>query len=118
MTDLCSVKRATGHTTQDEDTGKEVAEFQTRFSSRCKVQVSSVSLSIDSRFAHGVAATAARAEVHFPASTTGIEIGDLVEVTVLGSDSMPTLSGRKFRVTGFNPKTHGTVLKVEVEDVL
>lgn len=52
-------------------------------------------------------------EVHFPAETVGVEVGDLVEIT--GCQSRPSIAGRRYKVKEPVDGTQVTALRFRVE---
>lgn len=118
MRDECSVTYLYGDPVKDPETGKETRQSATRLTSKCKVQVSNVSLSVRDTSAGGTLTAVARAEIHLPYYTQGVQPGDLITITSIGPETPQSVLGRKFRVAGYNPKSYATALKLQVEDVL
>jgi hypothetical protein len=116
MTDTVTVRRATGATTQDPDTGSTVPAYDDLFTSKCKVQARS--LQALTAEAGGRTATTVRLELHLPLSADPAETGDVAEVTAVGALSDVQLLGRKFRITAPVAKSFATARRYEVEEVV
>jgi hypothetical protein len=113
MTDTVTLRRATGNTTQDPDTGSTVPEYADLFTSKCKVQARS--LQALTAEAGGRTATTVRLELHLPLSADPAETGDVAEVTAVGALSDVQLLGRTFRITAPVAKSYATARRYEVE---
>jgi hypothetical protein len=116
MTDTVTVRRATGATTQDPDTGSTVPVYTDLFTSKCKVQARS--LQALTAEAGGRTATTVRLELHLPVSADAVQTGDVAEVTAVGALSDMQLLGRKFRITAPVAKSFATARRYEVEEVV
>jgi hypothetical protein len=116
MTDTVTVRRATGNTTQDPDTGSTVPVYADLFTSKCKVQARS--LQALTAEAGGRTATTVRLELHLPLSVDPARTGDVAEVTAVGTLSDAQLLGRKFRITAPVAKSFATARRYEVEEVV
>lgn len=116
MTDIVTVRYATGNTTQDPVTGSTVPEYADRFTSKCKVQARNL-VAQDAEVG-GRTATTVRLELHLPVDAPAVEPGDVCEVTAVGPLSDPQLLGRKFTVVAPVGKSFATARRLEVEEVV
>jgi hypothetical protein len=116
MTDTVTVRRATGETTQDPDTGSTVPVYADLFTSKCKVQARN--LTALTAEAGGRTATTVRLELHLPLSADAVKAGDVAEITAVGALSDVQLLGRKFRITAPVAKSYATARRYEVEEVV
>lgn len=84
MTSRCTIRRKTGEMAQDEDTGREYPVWEDTYTALpCRLggSISGPEQTRTITVPGGEIQTARRA-VHFPASTTNLRDGDLIEVTV------------------------------------
>lgn len=95
--------------------GKEVEAIDDLFDSICKIQ--SRSLAVQNDEVGGRTATTVRLELHLPASTAPLTVGDLFELTRLHAMSTADLNAR-YRVLGPVGKTWATARRYEVEEVV
>ena len=116
MTDTVTVTYATGTMTQDPDTGSETPEYATRFTSKCKVQARQ--LQARQEEVGGRTATTVSVELHLPISAPAVEVGDLCEITAVGSLSDVQLLGRVFRVVAPVAKSFATARRFDVTEVV
>jgi hypothetical protein len=116
MTDSCTVRRATGETAQNEDTGTVGPVYTDQFSSKCKVQARA--LAALTAEAGGRTATTVRLELHLPLSAGAAEVGDVAEITAVGALSDVHLLGRKFTITAPVAKSFATARRYEVTEVV
>jgi len=116
MTDTVVVRRATGATAQDPDTGTTTPTYADLFSSPCKVQARA--LGALTAEAGGRTATTVRVELHLPLSAAALETFDVAEITAVGPLSDPQLVGRKFTITAPVAKSFATARRYEVEQVV
>jgi hypothetical protein len=116
MLDTGTMRRATGSTTQDPDSGSTVPEFADLFTSKAKIQTRN----LQAREAEvgGRTATSVRVELHLPISAPAVEVGDVWEVTRVHALSDRQLLGRKFRVIAPVGKSFATARRLEVEEVV
>ena len=116
MLDRGVMRRATGDTTQDPDTGSTVPVFADLFTSKAKIQTRN----LQAREAEvgGRTSTTVRVELHLPVSAPAVEVGDVWEVTRVSSLSDMQLLGRKFRVIAPVGKSFATARRLEVEEVV
>lgn len=82
------------------------------FTSRCKV--ASRALVAREVEVGGRTATSVRLELHLPADTDPLEVGDLFTVTEVAPTSLSQV-GRTYRVTGLADGTFRTAARYEVE---
>lgn len=113
MTDTVTVRRATGETAQDPNTGSTVPVYADLFTSKCKVQARN--LTALTAEAGGRTATTVRLELHLPLSAAAVQTGDVAEITAVGALSDVQLLGRKFRITAPVAKSYATARRYEVE---
>lgn len=113
MTDTCIVRRKTGATAQNEDTGTVEPVYNDQFTSKCKIQARS--LQALQAEAGSRTATTVRLELHLPLSAAAAETFDQVEVTAVGALSDVQLLGRKFTITAPVAKSFATARRYEIE---
>lgn len=116
MSDAGTMRRATGNTTQDPDTGSTVPEFADLFTSKAKIQTRN--LVAQTREVGGRTAVTVRVELHLPISAPAVTVGDVWEVTAVGALSDTQLLGRKFRVVAPVAKSLATARRLEVEEIV
>lgn len=116
MTDTCTVRRDTGDTAQDPDTGTVEPVMTDQFTSKCKVQARE--LVAQTAEVAGRTATTVRLELHLPLSAGEVQTGDVAEVTAVGALSDTHLLGRKFTITAPVAKSFATARRYEVEEVV
>ena len=105
-----------GTPVQDPETGSESIPPTVRFSSPCKVQARN--LQARQEEVGGRTATTVSVELHLPISAPAVEVGDLCEITAVGSLSDPHLLGRVFRVVAPVAKSFATARRFDVEQVM
>ena len=110
------MRRPTGRTTQDPDTGNEAPGFTDLFTSKAKIQTSN--LVAQSAEVGGRTATTVRVELHLPVDAPAVQAGDVWEHTSVGALSDVQLLGRKFRVVAPVGKSLATARRIEVEEVV
>lgn len=116
MADACTIRRDTGDTAQDPDTGTVEPVFTTLFSSPCKVQARSL-VALDAEVG-GRTATTVRLELHLPVASAAVKTGDVAEITAVGALSDSTLVGREFMITAPVAKSFATARRYEVEEIV
>ena len=116
MLDRGTMRRATGATTQDPDTGSTVPEFADQFSSKCKIQTRN--LQARESEVGGRTSTTVRVELHLPITAPAVEVGDVWEMTRVDARSDRQLLGRKFRVIAPVGKSFATARRLEVEEIV
>lgn len=117
--DTGTAKRPTGGYVYDPaangGTGGDVQATADLFTSPCKVQARNL-VARESEVG-GRTAVYVRTELHLPASTAPLEVGDLFEFTVTDALSLVT-AGQRVRVTGPVTGSLKTARRYEVEEVL
>lgn len=113
MTDSAVAKRITG-TAYNPATQADEPTTSTLFTSKCKVQTTGTLGSINSEVG-GRTATEVRVEVHLPASTAALTVGDLLTVN---PSSGSTSAATTYRVTAPFEGTHKTARRYVVERVI
>lgn len=116
MTDVGIMRRPTGRTTQDPNTGSETPVLDDLFTSKAKIQTRNLVAQVAE--VGGRDSVTVRVELHLPADAPAVEVGDVWEVTGLGSLSDLQLLGRKFRVVSPVGKSFATARRLEVEEVV
>lgn len=116
MSDAGTMRRATGNTTQDPNTGSTIPECADLFTSKAKIQTRN--LVAQSSEVGGRTAVTVRVELHLPVSAPAVTVGDVWEVTSVGALSDTQLLGRKFRVVAPVGKSFATARRLEVEEVV
>lgn len=121
MLDDCVIRRPSGETTIDPDTGLPTTTWTTIYGGtgeheqdRCKVQSEAVVTLNPTSGDHTY--TVDRWMVHLPVSAAGIKVGD--EITITASALDPANVGRKFHVSGLFRKSMATAQRLPVEEVL
>lgn len=114
MLDTCTIKRASGETTIDPDTGLPTTTWATVYSGRCKIQSEAVVTLTPKSGDHVY--TVDRWMLHLPVSATGIKVGDRVSITASALDAANI--GRVFHISGLFHKTLATAQRLPVEEVL
>ena len=116
MSDTGIMRRPTGRTIQDADTGSEVPALDDLFTSKCKIQARN--LQATSAEVGGRTAVSVRVELHLPTSAPDVQAGDVFEVTAVGTLSDLQLLGHKFRVVAPVGKSYATARRLEVVEVI
>ena len=116
MSDTGIMRRSSGRPTQDPETGSESEAFDDVFTSKAKIQARN--LVAQTAEAGGRTSVTVRLELHLPTSAPDVQVGDVWEVTALGSLSDLQLLGRKFRVTAPVAKSYATARRLEVEEIV
>ena len=112
MVDACTVRRATGETT-DPDTGEVERTYATVYTGKCRVQQSLAQA--QQQDAGEDYMLLLRLEVQLPvAGSEGLSVGD--EVTITASVNDPDLTGRVFRIRDLFHKTHATSRRVQATE--
>jgi hypothetical protein len=110
MVDECAIFRKTG-TTTDPNTGAVVDSYATVHTGKCRVRMQS-SWATD-RTAGEQPITVSRYMLQIPVSVTGVEIGDLVDIT---ESKDPDLVGHRIRIDGPFGQTHATARRYICEE--
>lgn len=114
MVDACTITRASGDPTFDENTGTYTpASTSSIYTGPCEVKITD-SLTVQVEEAGGGVAPVARLTVKVPASVENVRIGDLVTITSSLLD--PELVGRVFTVNALHYKTFATSRRFQVEE--
>lgn len=113
MVDQCVVRRPTGHTAQDPDTGSEVPEYADVFVSPCKVQARTL-VALEAEVG-GRTSTTVRLELHMPLDVPLVKAYDVAEIV---DSHDPQLVGRKFTITAPVAKSLATARRFEVSEVV
>lgn len=116
MSDTGVMRRPTGRTVQDPDTGSEVPQLEDVFGSQCKIQTRNLQASGSE--VGGRTAVTVRVELHLPVDAPPVLAGDVFEVTTVGALSDLQLLGRQFRVIAPVGKSYATARRLEVEEVV
>lgn len=119
MLDTCDVKRPTGHMTQDETTGREIPEYETLYSSPCKVASRVSKGDTLARYVTigGVERPVIDGGIHLPMSALDIGISYVITLTALGPVTDPRLLGQSFRVESVPSKSYATARRLDVVEV-
>lgn len=116
MVDRGIMRRPTGLSTQDPDSGAETPTFDDLFESKAKIQARN--LQAITQEVGGTTSTSVRVELHLPVSAPAVQVGDVWEHTRVSSLSDVQLLGRKFRVVAPVGKSFATARRLEVEEVI
>jgi hypothetical protein len=112
MLDAGTAKRPTTGWQYDAGTGAEVQASDVLFSSRCKV--ASRALVAREQEVGGRTSTTVRLEIHLPADSTPLRVGDLFVMDTVSPASL-SQPGRTYRITGLADGTFRTAARYEVE---
>lgn len=113
MVDTCTIKHRTSETT-DPDTGVVTPTYTTVYSGKCRLKLpTAVARPADVGQAQ---VFTQHPTLSLPATTTGVQIDDLVTMTA--SALMPALVGRQFHVRGLPGSTHMTAARFEVMETM
>jgi hypothetical protein len=110
MVDVCEVRRGSGETVFDPETGQYGTAGTLSYTGRCKVQSTQSQASTPE--AGGAVFTVVGSQVHVPVGTD-IRDGDVVKITE--SALSPSLVGVELRVQGFIPDTWDTAHRAPVK---
>ncbi|PSK96696.1 hypothetical protein CLV30_12578 [Haloactinopolyspora alba] len=111
MIDTCRVRRVTGTVTNPDGTTS--TTYNEIYAGACRIQTSDP---YESRPEAGeYSFTVVRSVLQVPMSVTGIEVGDIVDVTASQLD--PDLIGRVWRVAGPSTKSHQTMRRYFITEV-
>lgn len=114
MLDTCTIRRASGETTIDPDTGLPTTTYTTIYTGRCKIQSEAVVTLTPKSGDHTY--TVDRWMLHLPVSATGIQVGDEATITASALDAANV--GRVFHIQGLFRKSMATAQRLPVEEVL
>ena len=114
MVDAGTAMRPTGGMVYDPGSQSEVEATAHLFTSRCKIQARD--LQARDEQVGGRTATTVRLELHLPADTAPLEVGDLFEVTAVHPLSTARLT--RYRVLAPVGKTWATANRYEIEEVV
>lgn len=115
MADTVTIRYASG-TTFNEATGQTETAYVTRLVSKCKVQTRT--LQARQEEVGGRTATTVSVELHLPVSAGAVVVGDVCEITAVGSLTDSQLLGRKFRIVAPVAKSYATARRLDVEEVV
>lgn len=101
---------------QNPETGSTEPVYAQRFTSKCKIQTRNLQARAEE--VGGRTATTVSVELHLPIGAPAVEVGDVCEVTAVGSLSDIQLLGRKFKVVAPVAKTFATARRLEVTEVV
>lgn len=121
FSDTVRFKRKTGRTTQDETTGREAAEYETLFTSKCKVRIGALGSLVPTakeRLDGGREVTQLRSVMHLPVDAPRLEPNDIGELIAVGDVSDLQLLGRSYRVVAPIGQTYATARRFSVEEIL
>lgn len=113
MTDTCTLRRPTGETELDEETGQVVPTYDTIYEGRCKVQMSGSTFSSSAQEIGGTVVTVTSRYVHLPLSAPEAKVNDEV---LMNTSLGPQLPGKVFRVVSPFAKTYPTARRLEVQE--
>lgn len=112
MVDACTIKRPSGTTTNPDGTTE--TTYAPVYSGKCRIQTNDPYESRPEAGEH--VSTVLRDVLQVPMSVTGVQTGDYVTVTA--SELDPDLVGRVWRVAGPSRKTHQTMRRFYVSEVV
>lgn len=115
MLDTCLVRRPTGRTVQNEDTGREENIYETVVSaSPCSVRNPGASPTVRTVEIGGAVHPVIESGVKLPITDDPIRYGDEVVVTAPGPSSDPALADAVFRIVGFVAGSWTTARRLDV----
>ncbi len=117
MVDSCTVTRATGATTLDPVTLAEVPVFAAVWSGACRIQRSGALSPREVSGAAGYEFGIDSVMAQLPIAATGIQRGDVLEVTAVGPVTDPDVLGMKATVQANLAKSHATKRTLICEEV-
>lgn len=110
MLDTCKVTR-TARGELDQQTGKHPVTVTEVYAGPCRVKHPTTAAKPGDAGSQLIVVTSL--EVHLPATTSGVEAGDVVEITA--SATRPEQVGRSFKITGPFDGAQTTALRFRVE---
>ena len=116
MLDTGKALRPTGGTTYDSEQQADVAAYADLFGpTRCKIQTRNIQAGESE--VGGRTAITVRTELHLPADTAPLAVGDVWEITAAHALSLSTV-GQRLRVIAPVAGTFKTARRYEVEEVV
>lgn len=114
MVDACTIRRRTGQTTTDDNTGQVVHAYVSPdpYAGKCRVQQTK-STSSEATVAEDTSVELT-VEVQLPMTVTGLQVGDEVRMTTSATD--PDLPGRVFLIRSLAHKTDATARRVQCSE--
>jgi hypothetical protein len=113
MVDTCTIKRLTGSST-DQDTGVVTPTYSTTYTGKCRLKLPTA---VARPITVGEAQEFTQHPIlSLPATTTGIEVDDIVTITA--SLLMPSLVGRVFHVRAKPGQSHMTAARFEIMEIM
>lgn len=113
MVDTCTITRPTTTTTTNPDTGAVTRTTTTVYSGKCRMRLPSPVARPD--VVGGAQEFLQHPVLSLPATTTGVQIDDLVTMT---ASLLPGLVGRVFHVRAQPGQTHETAARFEVMEAM
>lgn len=115
MLDAGTASRPTGETHYNPDLQQSVPTMDVLFPSRCKIQARDI-LQAQEREVGGRTAVTVRLELHLPASTPPLMVGDIWDLTETHPLSTARLT--QYRVLAPVGKTLATASRYEIEEIV
>lgn len=114
MVDECIVRRGTGETVVDPDTGSVVdAPGVTVYEGKCKVQSKDSATATPDAGGHTFVSVSR--QIHIPANSADVEDDDVVEITASRFNTLGV--GKMYRVEGFTPDSFDTAARLPVKEM-
>ena len=120
MTSVATVRRPTGRSAQDEQTGRTQPSYDDLFDTPCKVRSGALGTLIPSareRPDAGREVTEIRPNIAVPWDCPEIKPNDVMRIDSIGDYSDPNLLGKAFRVVAPIPTDYSTARRFAVEAV-
>lgn len=114
MVDRCRIERRTGHTVQDEDTGREVPEVVVVFRERCRVKTTGQPRETT---VGGREVTLLGLQLELPVSAPPVRVDDVAVLESVGALSDVQLLGTRYRILAAMAETSSTRRRLPVEVV-
>lgn len=116
MVDLFAVRRRTGETTQNEETGREEPVLEEVFTTLGKLQMRGPSAGASESEMAGRTITVTTLEWHSPLSAPVAQNDDQVELIEAGAGTDPALEGVQVRIVAPVIKSYATARRYRVEE--
>ncbi len=113
MLDQCRIEYPTGRMVQDETTGREVPQYATRFTTRCRVKAGTMAIAEGG----GRELVTLRRELHIPVSSPATFDGDRAVMTFVHPTTDPTLAGAVLTLGAVAVGSQTTARRIDVEEV-
>ena len=117
MLDTAEIRRPTGNTVFDEETGTSIPEVLPVFTTRCRVKSTRTYGVLNQEVGGRTAQTVAR-EFHMPVDSPAVEPGDVAVLVAIHETTDPSLLGAELTLSGPAPGSQTTARRIEVLEVV